>query len=176
MNLFFTSIGLGSWVLRRLFLYLLEDERLILVDPAFVLDFAFDHFVAFNAPHDCADTAHVEKDTCAYEVLTECANFVLHCNHQICLSCYLIFIFRDSKLVTLHQVNLLIILSLAQEQFRLLPKFNLDHNSFRVQFSGLTGPLDEVTAGLRPIVFKDADAIHTILDHHIDELLRGALV
>ena len=73
-------------------------------------------------------------------------------------------------------MNLLVFLGFTQKELRLLAEFHNDHNSCLMFLSGLSGPLDQLLASFKTVVFEDSHAIHAIPNHHIDKLLVGPLV
>ena len=73
-------------------------------------------------------------------------------------------------------MNLLVLIGLAEEEFRLLAKLHNHNYSCLVFFCGFSCPLNDFLASFMAIVLENTDSIHTVADHHVDELLIGALV
>ena len=73
-------------------------------------------------------------------------------------------------------MNLLIFVRLAEEEFRLLAELHDQHDSSLMLVRRLTRPLYKLLTCLLAIVFENANSIHAIANHHVDELLVRALV
>ena len=157
-------------------LFSLKNNGLILVDPALILDLAFDHVVSMDRPDDRTYTAHVKEKVAANKVIAETPNLVAHRNGHILLRSDMGLIGRNLKDITLIEVNLLVFLGFAEEELRLLAKFHDDHDSRLVLLGGLSGPLDKLLARLKTVVFENAHAVHPIPDHHVDKFLVRALI
>lgn len=73
-------------------------------------------------------------------------------------------------------MDLLVFVRLSEEEFRLLAELHDQHDSSLVLVRRLTSPLHQLLTGLLAIVFENANSIHAIANHHVDELLVRALV
>ena len=102
------------------FLFAFKDNSLILVDPALVLHLTLNHMSTMNGSDNATDATHVKEEILADEAVIESANFVSDSDCHVCLRCNMRLISSYLQCIALIQVNLLILLSLSEEKFRLL--------------------------------------------------------
>ena len=120
--------GLHWHAMSRLLLAL-KHNGLILVDPALVLYFALDHMVAMHGSDDSTDAAHVEKEVLAHLTVVEAINLVPHSNRHIFLSGDVGLIRSHLENVALVQVDLLVLVRLAEEELGLLAELHDAHDA-----------------------------------------------
>ncbi len=93
----------------------LEDNGLVLIDPALVLDFTLDRLICI--PNDTfdngANAAHVEEKILADQASAESTELVPHCNHHVGLSGDVGLVHCHFQGVALIQVNFFVIFSLT---------------------------------------------------------------
>ena len=82
-------------------LFALKHNSLILVDPALILDLAFDHMVSMHRSNDRTYAAHIKEQIPPNEVISEAPNLVPHRNCHILLSGDMGLIGRDFQDITL---------------------------------------------------------------------------
>ena len=97
-------------------LFALKHNGLILIDPALILDLAFDHVVSMHRSNDCTYASHVKEQVSPNEVISEAPNLVPHRNGHILLRRDMSLIGRHFQDITLIKMNLLVFLGFPKEE------------------------------------------------------------